>query len=223
MKVQWCQFGLMFAYIVTICTSSPLDIDHKASMHLLYPPSTANLIVDFFQTYKHIKQLTLFMCNDNAMYLTTTTTTSPYPMVQHHSNWRRKRVASSSAPPHQMQINKLHNQKLESHENRLLNFQQIIKFLMASGNFFIKGVGNIDATTFTTTTTTTSGNYDNGNTTTANNRTEYDKMNFINVYNIPDMLKSGDFKQGVVLDLRCHRSKYILQQVNQSFRAKQKN
>lgn len=97
-------------------------------------------------------------------------------------------------------------QKHERHGNGCLNFQQIVKYLMASGNFLIKGDGNIDATMFTT-----SGDD-------CNIDTEYEKLDSIYAYRLSEMLEHGDFKQGVVLDLRCRQSRFILQQVNNSIR-----
>lgn len=65
------------------------------------------------------------------------------------------------------------------------NFRQIGRHLMVSGNFLIKGDGNIDA------------------------------QNFSNAESslVSDMLKCGDFRQGVLLDLRCRHAKFIFQQV----------
>lgn len=65
------------------------------------------------------------------------------------------------------------------------NFRQIGRHLMVSGNFLIKGDGNVDAKNFSNA-----------------------KSSFVS-----DMLKCGDFKQGVILDLRCRHAKFILQQV----------
>lgn len=85
----------------------------------------------------------------------------------------------------------------ELHTNRewdTINFQQTVKHLMGSAKLAIKGVQNIDEIVYDA---RTSGNYST-----------------IASLNLIDMLKCGDFKQGVVLDLRCRQSDYILQQVN---------
>lgn len=93
-------------------------------------------------------------------------------------------------------------QKRKHDEN--LNVQQIVKSLMESGNFFIKGDGNIDATIYNAT----------GND--CNIDVKNEKLNSIGKsYRLSEMLEHGDFKQGVVLDLRCNHSQFILQQVKQ--------
>lgn len=157
----------------------------------VYPRSSVDLIVNFFKTYKHIKRLTLFLCDDSSSRL------SFADFIR--SDYNRMQLNASA----EMQNDKLNlKQKHEPHANGCLNFQQIVKSLMASGNFLIKGDGNIDATMFTT------SGYD------CNNDDEYENFNSNIAYSLPEMLKSGDFKQGVVLDLRCQCSRLILQQVN---------
>lgn len=193
-----CQIGLMFIFIygvTNIVGSSAMNINQNATPNIqrqkpipalniihmhYYPKSVANLMLDFFKSYKHIKQLTMFMCNDNTMPSTS------YSMF----------VA------HQMQINESQfQQNHDSQQNRFSNFQQIVKYLMDSDNFFIKAIGDDD-----------DNENDNDDDADDDNNTK-----FMHLSSIPDMLKCGDFKQGVVLDLRCHQSKYILQQVNNSF------
>lgn len=182
-------------------TQSYTPIPKRTSIHMhFYPKSVANLMLDFFKSYKHIKRLTLFMCNDNKMHSTS------FSIFEHG-----KSVA------HPMQINESHfQQNHDSQQNRFSNFQQIVKYLMDSENFFIKGVRN-DVKAFNS----TSGNYSTTGTNPYNNDDDYDEdddnRKFMYVNSIRNMLKCGDFKQGVVLDLRCHQSKYILQQVNNSF------
>lgn len=80
------------------------------------------------------------------------------------------------------------------HEWHTITFQQTVKRLMASAKLAIKGVQNIDEIIYNA---GTGGNYSK-----------------IASLKLIDMLECGDFKQGVVLDLRCRQSDYILQQVN---------
>lgn len=152
---------------------------------IFYPRSSVDLIVKFFKTYKHIKRLTLFLCDDSSTHFS----------IPIHFDYNGMQS---------MKFDKLKlKQQHELYGNCCLNFQQIVKYLMASGNFFIKGDGNIDATMFTT------SGYGCNNGDILN-----EKLNTIYAYSLTEMLKSGDFKQGVVLDLRCHQSRFILQQVN---------
>lgn len=161
--------------------------DQESVSSIRYPRSTVDLIRNFFQTYKHIKRLTFFLCDNSSTHLSVSI---PIPFDYN-------RNASSEKVEWNMQSdNPKSEQKHQHRADDCLNFQQIVKYLMASGNFLIKGDGNIDATMFTT-----SGNH-NGCMRDAERNTWW------------NMLNSGDFKQGVVLDLRCHQSRFILQQVN---------
>lgn len=123
-----------------------------------YPTSVSYLIADYFQNYKHIKQLTLFLCIDNEM----DETSNIYEATDTFN--------------------------VEKNVSKYLNFHQIGRHLMVLGNFLIKGDGNIDAKKFLYTETSSH---------------EY----------ILDTLKCGDFKQGIILDLRCRRGKFLFQQV----------
>lgn len=200
----------IFIYGVTnFVGSSAMNIDQNATPNIrshtlihmhFYPKSVANLMLDFFKTYKHIKQLTLFLCNDNTIHSTS------FSIFEHNVNGK--------AVAHQMHINESHfQQHYDSQQNRFSNIQQIVKYLMDLENFFIKGVSD-DVKTYNT-----SSNYIITGTNHPYNDDDdnNNNMKFMYVNSIPDMLKCGDFKQGVVLDLRCHQSKYILQQVNNSF------
>lgn len=181
-----------------------------SSNSILYPKSTIDLIVNFFKTYKHIKRITLFLCDNSAAHLSVSIRV---PFDYHQQNM----MMMSSVKVERQTF----EQNYQHHGNGCFNFQQIVKYLMASGNFLIKGDGNIDATLFTTTTTTTansSSSSSSGNGGSVGNGCsldiEYEKLNSDNTYSLWDMLRSGDFKQGVILDLRCHQSRFILQQVN---------
>lgn len=157
-----------------ILKSSDFESCQTASNKIFYRQSTVDLIVHFFKTYKQIKRITLFLCDNSLAHLSDSV-----------------RVPNAE----QQTFEKSH----EHHANRCLNFQQIVKYLMASGNFFIKGDGNIDMKPF--------------DTNTLGNACDME-MNPDNAYRLWDMLKSGDFKQGVVIDTRCHQSRFILQQVS---------
>ncbi|XP_055325553.1 uncharacterized protein LOC129579470 [Sitodiplosis mosellana] len=204
----WSGFLLIFCATFTVgeIIKSTNSTDQTAN-GILYPSSSVDLIVNFFKTYKHIKRLTLFLCDDDSSTrlsvsipirydydptplptMTTTTTTT--------TDAKLERQMQNDKP-------KL-KQKHERHGNCCLNFQQIVKYLMASGNFLIKGDGNIDATMFTT------SGHD------CNIDMEYEKLDSVYAYRLSEMLERGDFKQGVVLDLRCRQSRFILQQPQQS-------
>lgn len=192
-------FGVLF--LLNICAMTTGDNEltttnftNKIPNHIPYPTSIVDLIANFFKTYKHIKRLTLFLCADSSTRLS-----ASIPIPTDYNP-----ITASAQLFQQIQNDELKlKQQLECHENCCLNFQQIVKYLMASGNFLIKGDGNIDATMFTT--------IDNG----CNMDAEYGKLKSGLPYTWLDMLKSGDFKQGVVLDLRCRQSQHILQQVKQ--------
>lgn len=186
----------------------------------LYPASTANLIAKYFKDYKHIKQLTLFLCDDSL---------SPQPtfMMPFQRNDNLTNISSLLNQQHvqfddeqQQRSQQIYNDhklkhKHESHADRSMNFQQIVNHLMVSGNFLIKGDGNIDAVEFADIGTNAA---DDKHTHNNYNGESDDNENFafIYAYNVPDMLKNNDFKQGAVLDLRCYQSKYILQQVSRN-------
>lgn len=150
--------------------------------HVPYPSSVADLIVEYFQNYKHIKQLTLFLCDG----------LSSSPIV---SQPFQDDDVTAGGENNAVNFNKMEfslhgdGDRRQTHASlRYLNFQLIAKHLMVTGNFLIKGDGNIDAKKF------------RGN----------------DPFYVPDMLKCGDFKLGVVLDLRCRQSKFIFQQVTVS-------
>lgn len=197
-------FSLIF--LLSICrmtagqtlksTNSTFDAEALLEMPILYPKSAVDLILNFFQTYKRIKQLTLFLCENR----------STYSFVSLPIQRDYYRNASSSARVEWANIQSDRQKSTEQKQHQrdgCLNFQQIVKYLMAAGNFLIKGDGNIDATMFTT------SGADGCNLNAAN-----EKFNSVYAYNWRNMLNSGDFKQGVVLDLRCRQSRTILQQVN---------
>lgn len=171
--------------------------DTAPNGRILYPSSSVDLIVNYFKSYKHVKRLTLFLCDDSSTHFSIPIHFD-YNAGQPNSNAERQ-MQNDKAKLKQQQH---HDDDEEHHGNCCLNFQQIVKYLMASGNFLIKGDGNIDATMFTT-----SGNG-------CNNDALYEKLDSVYAYSLTEMLKSGDFKQGVVLDLRCRQSRFILQQVN---------
>lgn len=177
---------------IKILKSTDFETCQPTSNNIFYRKSTVDLIVNFFKTYKHIKRITLFLCDNTSAHLSVSIRV---PFDSHRNMMSSAKVEWQTF-----------EQNHEHHENGCLNFQQIVKYLMASGNFLIKGDGNIDATRFTTTTTTV------GNA--CNMDTEYGKLDSDNTYSLRDMLKSGDFKQGVIIDLRCRQSRFILQQVN---------
>lgn len=198
--------GVLFIFCVNMTVGQIIKSTNstdKSANDILYPSSSVDLIVNFFKTYKHIKRLTLFLCNDDSLtrlsvsipihtdYDPTTSTTASTMTT---TDAKLERQIQNDKP-------KL-KQKHQRHGNGCLNFQQIVKYLMASGNFLIKGDGNIDATMFTT-----SGDD-------CNIDTKYEKLDSIYAYRLSEMLERGDFKQGVVLDLRCRQSQFILQQVN---------
>lgn len=142
-----------------------------------YPLSVADLIVDYFQNYKHIKQLTLFLCDER----------SSSAIVAQSYDDNDADNSSNKAFAHDDDDGD--GDRRQTHASpRHLNFQQIVKRLMATENFLIKGDANIDAKNFR------AGD----------------------PFYVPDMLKCGDFKLGVVLDLRCRQSKFIFQQVTVS-------
>lgn len=170
-------------------TPSDFKTCQTASNNIYYRKSTVDLIVNFFKTYKRIKRITLFLCDNSPAHLSGVSIRAP--LNDNHRN------TMSSAEVEQQTSEQNH----EHHANDCLTFQQIVQYLMASGNFLIKGVGNIDATLFTT---STIGSSDAG----------YEKLNSDNTYRLRDILKSGDFKQGVIIDLRCRQSRVIIQQVN---------
>lgn len=156
----------------------PLAIESK--VQALYPASVPNLIADYFRNYKRIKLLTLFLCDTSWLGFSNVSSPSPPAFGSYDP------VFASPLPVLLQQPQYHHRQLLTSHASGYLNFQQIVKHLMTTGNFLIKGDGNIDAT---------------------------EPLRSNDPFYVPDMLKCGDFKQGVVLDLRCRRAKFILQQV----------
>lgn len=144
----------IIAFIIAI--NVVIAVEQSIQTHVPYTEDMAELIFEYYHSYKHIKRLSLFFCND--------------PIAEQRD-------------PAQSNI-------------RSVNMQQIVKQLMVSGKFAIKGVRNIDGVI-------TYGAGDKANYTT------------IESINLIGMLECGDFKQGVVLDLRCRQSDYILQQVKQ--------
>lgn len=168
-----------------------IDSNHnQIPSHIIrYPKSLVDLIGKFFQTYKHIKRITIFLCDNSSTRLSVSIPVS----LDLNGN-----VSNAKVEP-------TFESKLEHHGNGCLNFQQFVKYLMASENFLIKGDGNIDATMFTTTTTIGNG---------CNMDIKYEKLDSTEAYSWWDLLKSDNFRQGVVLDLRCRHSQFILQQVN---------
>lgn len=155
----------------------------SSSSNLFYRKSTVDLIVNFFKTYKHIKRITLFLCDNRS---------DAQSSIRVPFDYHQSMISSAIVE----QQNHEHH-----HANDCLNYQQIVKYLMASGNFLIKGDGNLDATMFNTSAV---GNVCNRDI----------ELGSDSTYRLWDMLKSGDFKQGVIIDLRCRHSRFILQQVN---------
>lgn len=153
--------------------------DNNATNKILYPRSAVDLILKFYKTYKHVKRLTLFLC-DNSL-----TTHLSFPIEMQADYYRvelNAKVQREATTPAQ----NVTDPKLKQKQQLLhgcLNFQQIVKYLMASGNFLIKGDGNIDATMFTT------PGYDC-------NDVKYEKLDSSYAYRFVDMLERGDFKQG---------------------------
>lgn len=178
---------LMMMVLIQLCTlpvswTLPMATNQSASfqragnhqrLHALYPLSVADLIVNYFQNYKHIKQLTLFLCDKRP---SSVIVSQLYENVD-SGNFNKKAFPHNDGGRQQTHASLRH-----------LNFQQIVKRLMATGNFLIKGDANIDAKKFC------AGD----------------------PFCVPDMLKCGDSKLGVVLDLRCRQSKFIFQQVTVS-------
>lgn len=162
--------------VFEIVNTSDINRDRDV---VLYPRSIPNLIFEFYHNYKHIKQLTLFLC-DNGVGKPS------FESIFSHTD-------VNSLSKHQ----ELNNDK--NTENRYLNFQQITKYLMASAKFLIKGVGNIDETILAN----------------SNGENIYEPLDSMLSFHLIDVLKCGDFKHGIVLDLRCQQSQYILQQVKQ--------
>lgn len=175
---------LLVSWTLAVATNESASF-HRAGNHqrlrTLYPLSVADLIVDYFQNYKHIKQLTLFLCDERPSSVIV-----PLPYENNDSgNFNKK------AFPHNGDDDDddYAGGRQQTHASlRHLNFQQLVKRLTAMGNFLIKGDANIDAKKFC------AGD----------------------PFCVPDMLKCGDFKLGVVLDLRCRQSKFIFQQVTVS-------
>lgn len=176
-------------------TNSP---DKESANTIFYPKSTVDLIVNFFKTYKHIKRLTLFLCDNSSTHLSIS--------IPIQFDYNRNTSSAKVELPNMQSDNPKSEQKHQHHGDGCLNFQQIVRYLMASGNFLIKGDGNIDATMFTAT--------GNGNANGCMLDAQYVKLNSAYAYSWWNMLSIGDFKQGVVLDLRCRQSRFILQQVN---------
>lgn len=200
-QIVWS--GVLFIFCATMTVGQIIESTNstdKTLSNILYPSSSVDLIVNFFKTYKHIKRLTLFLCNDES--LTRLSVSMPI-----HSDYDPTPTITTTTTDAQLERQTQNDkpklkQNRARHANGCLNFQQIVKYLMASGNFLIKGDGNIDATMFTT---AGDGCYID---------TEYEKLDSIYAYRLSEMLDRGDFKQGVVLDLRCRQSRFILQQVN---------
>lgn len=169
---------LLVPWTLAVTTNQSASIQRAAGNHLraLYPLSVADLIVDFFQNYKHIKQLTLFLCDERP---STMIVSQPY---DNNGHFNKKALAHDADADDD-------GGRQQTHASvRHLNIQQLVKRLMATGNFLIKGDANIDAKKFC------AGD----------------------PFCVPDMLKCGDFKLGVVLDLRCRQSKFVFQQVTVS-------
>lgn len=154
-------------------------IGNNQRLRTLYPSSTADLIVNYFQNYKHIKQLTLLLCDERS-------SSAMVPLARGDDvagDFKGNVFARNDAPSHTAG-----DRRQIYATPRHLNIQQIVKQLMATGNFLIKGDANVDAK----------------------------KFRDGDPFYLPDMLKCGDFKLGVVLDLRCRQSKFIFQQVTVS-------
>ncbi|XP_031631205.1 uncharacterized protein LOC116345713 isoform X2 [Contarinia nasturtii] len=168
--------------------------DNNTTKEILYPKSSVDLIVNFFKTYKHIKRLTLFLCDDSSTHLSISIPSDYYNPI----------LTGAKVQQEQQQKNNEHPKLKQKYANGGLNYQQIVKYLMDAGNFLIKGDGNIDATMFNI----TSSNE-------CNIDVEYEKLNSFDAYRLSGMLERGDSKQGVVLDSRCHHSQFILQQASE--------
>lgn len=153
--------------IIALMITINVAIAINSSEQPTYTTDMAELIFEYYHKYKHIKRLSLFLCNDKTIHFSASLNVS----------------AISGAP---MQ--------------RTLSAQQLIMHLMATGKFAIKGVRDIDEI--------------------GRGSMDADDYPMVETIDLIDMLVCGDFKQGVVLDLRCRQSDYILQQVNQRYHVK---
>lgn len=148
----------IIALMITINVAMAID----SSEHPTYTVDMAELIFEYYHKYKHIKRLSMFLCDDK--------TAQFKPSLG---------VAAMSAG---------------SMENTM-TAEQLVKHLMATGKFAIKGVRNVDET--------------------GHGPAEGGTAPMLETIDLIGMLLCGDFRQGVVLDLRCRRSDFILQQVSQ--------
>lgn len=165
-------------------STSSQHTGNNQRLRALYPLSAADLIVDYFQNYKHIKQLTIFLCDERS-----SSTIVPLAANDDTGAGNFNKKAFPHADVDVENDDNGDGDRQQTHASlHHLTFQQIVQRLMATGNFLIKGDANIDAKQF------------RGD----------------DPYYVPDMLKCGDFKLGVVLDLRCRQSKFIFQQVTVS-------
>lgn len=192
MKLPICLMLLIKWYALLVSSTFAVATNQSTSsqragnnqrLHALYPLSVADLIVDYFKNYKHIKQLTLFLCNERS---SSSSLAAAAAMVSQPYDDNDTSIFNKNAFPYDDNTDR--RQTYISTRQHHLNFQQIVKRLMATGNFLIKGDANIDAKKFCAD----------------------------DPFCVPDMLKCGDFKLGVVLDLRCRQSKFIFQQVTVS-------
>lgn len=144
-------------------------IEHAADAHQMdsFSYDMSDLILNYFENYKHIKRLTLFFCSPPI-------TSGLY----RNGNIAKLEQSTDEMPNEEIPISKPNNRKY-------LNLVNTVRYLMTFGNFLIKGDGNIDMINFD-----------------------------VNGFYMKNMLKCGDFREGVVLDLSCRQSKFILQQVN---------
>lgn len=212
----------VFALIESANVASNIFVDslhQQQHQHNLYPTSAANLILNYFKDYKHIKQLTLLLCDDSLSWQS-----SFMQPIQRNDNLTTASMDDGSLSPtqhlpynddgEQHRPEQIHNKVMHKQAfgaDRYMNFQQIVNHLMRSGNFLIKGDGNIDAVG-----SAGIGADEDKSGNNQNSASDSENFAFSYAYSVADMMKSGDFKQGVVLDLRCHQSKHILQQVSKT-------
>lgn len=149
----------IIALMITINVAMAID----SNEHPTYTVDMAELIFEYYHKYKHIKRLSMFLCDDKT------------------AQFGPSLGVSAAMSPGTMEST--------------MTAEQLVKHLMATGKFAIKGVRNIDETG--------RGPAEGGN------------VPMLETIDLIGMLLCGDFKQGVVLDLRCRRSDFILQQVSQ--------
>lgn len=154
------------------CVNAAINLktNHELQSHS-FSNEISDLILNYFQNYKHIKQLTLFFCAVPSSTFRSVQPVNSTTFDRLQAKWENEQKQIKSP-------------KIPAVNRKYLNFLNIVEFLMTFGNFLIKADANIDAKHFD-----------------------------INDFYMKNMLKCGDFKEGVVLDLSCRQSEFIIQQV----------